>query len=127
MIQKIRSVIELRESILLLEMKRENEKEGLKEQVRTTYENLRPINLIKNTLNELVSTVPDQKTNLVNTTLSLAAGYLSKKAVVGKTHKPIRQLLGTLLQIGVSSLVAKNPETIKSLAHSVSNFFKKRS
>lgn len=112
---KITSVDELRASILLLEIKQANEGQLLKAQFKITYENLRPVNLIKNTFNELVS-APDFKGDLLKTTLSLAAGYLSKKIAVGSTHNPLKQVLGTLLQMGVTSLVSKNTDEIKSAA-----------
>lgn len=113
--EKISSVIELRESILLLEIKKANELKLLKEQFKITYESLKPVNLIKSKINELIES-PDLKNNIINTTMGLAAGYLSKKALVGSTHNPLKQLLGTVLQIGVSSLVAKNSDGIKSTA-----------
>ena len=123
--QKISSVSQLRQTILLLEIKQVDEKQLLKEQFKITYERLSSINLIKSTLHKLVA-VPELKGNLVNTTLSLAAGYLSKKVVVGATHKPFKQLLGTLLQIGVSNIVSKNPEAIKLLGHNIINLFNKK-
>ena len=111
--EKIPSVIELRESILLLEIKKANELQLLKDEFKVTYESLKPVNLIKSKINELIES-PDLKNNLINTTMGLAAGYLSKKVLVGSTHNPLKQLLGTVLQIGVSSLVAKNSDGIKS-------------
>ncbi len=111
--EKISSVIELRESILLLEIKKANELQLLKDEFKVTYESLKPVNLIKSKINELIES-PDLKNNLINTTMGLAAGYLSKKVFVGSTHNPLKQLLGTVLQIGVSSLVAKNSDGIKS-------------
>ena len=111
--QKVTSILELRTAIRQLEIKQANEQVLLKEQFKTTYESLKPINLIKNTLKEL-TTVPDLKGQLLNTTASLAAGYFSKKAVVGETNSPIKQILGTLLQMGVTSIVSKNADGIKS-------------
>lgn len=123
---KITSITELRESILLLEIKQANEKILLKEQIKTTYECLKPANLIKNALNEL-TTAPDFKGDLFNTTLGLAAGYLSKKAVVGSTHNPLKQLLGAFLQMGVTSIVSKNTDGIKSaVTHLINNLFSKK-
>ena len=125
--KKITSIVELRESILLLEIKQANEGRLLKEQFKTTYESLRPVNLIKNKFNEL-TTSPDFKGKLLNATLSLAAGYLSRKVVVGATHNPLKQLLGTLLQMGVTGIVSKNADGIKSTAMDlISHFLNKKS
>lgn len=113
--EKITSLVGLKESIILLEIQQAYEGQLLKEQFKTTYQNLRPVNLIKNTFKELVS-APDFKGNLVDTALSVAAGYLSKKVMIGSTINPIKQLLGTVLQIGVTGIVAKNTDGIKSTA-----------
>lgn len=118
--EKIRNITELRASIIFLEIKKDNEMRLLKEQFKVTYESMKPANLIKNKINEII-TSPDLKQNLINATISLAAGYLSKKAVVGSTHNPLKQLFGTLLQLGVTSVVAKNTDGIKSTAMNLIN------
>ncbi len=124
--QKITSVIELRESIRLLEIKHKNEGLLLKEQFNISVESIKPINLIKNTISQLI-TQPDFKADLMKTTLSLAAGYLSKKMVVGSTHNPFKQMLGTLLQMGVTSIVSKNADGIKStISNVITNFLHKK-
>lgn len=119
---KITSLIELKESIFLLEIKKANEARLLKEQFMTTYESIKPVNLIKNSISELI-TSPALKEGLLNTTLSLAAGYLSKRVVVGSTHNPLKQLLGTFLQMGVTNIVSKNTDGIKSSVMSLINNF----
>jgi hypothetical protein len=110
---KITSIEELQQAIQVLEIKQASELVLLKDQFKITYESLKPINLIKSTLKELTS-VPDLKEDLLNTSVSLAAGYFSKKAIVGDTHNPIKQILGTLLQMGITSIVSKNADEIKS-------------
>jgi hypothetical protein len=124
--KKITSIAELREAIGLLEIKQVNEGRLLKEQFKNTYESLKPINLIKNTFNELTA-APDFKGNFLNTTLGLATGYFSKKVVIGATHNPLKQLFGTLLQIGVTSIVSKNTDRIKStVLHLINNVSNKK-
>lgn len=120
--EKITSLVGLKESIILLEIQQAYEGQLLKEQFKTTYQNLRPVNLIKNTVKELVAT-PEFKGNLVDTALSIAAGYLSKKVMVCSTINPIKQLLGAVLQIGVTGIVAKNADGIKSTAMNLIHHF----
>jgi hypothetical protein len=110
---EITTTSELREAIRLLEIEQKTEGARLKEQVRIAYESLRPANLIGSTIKEL-AVLPDLKGDLLNAALGLAAGTLSKKAVVGDTGNPIKQLLGTFLQMGIASLVTKNADSIKS-------------
>lgn len=117
---KINTVQELRETISLLEIKQSHELDLLKEQFKVTYESLKPVNLIGNTIKEL-TTQTNLKGHLLNSALGLAAGYLTKKATIGNTHNPIKQLLGTFLQMGVTNLVAKNGDSIKSFGHGLLN------
>lgn len=123
---KITSITELKEAIRLLEIKQADEKALLKKEFMATYESMRPVNLIKDKFNDVI-TSPNLKENILNAALSLAAGYLSKKAIIGATHNPLRQLFGTLLQVGVTGLVSKNTDGIKSTAMNLlGSVFKKK-
>lgn len=124
--KKPTSIAGLRESIKLLEVKREEEARILKDQLSTTYENLKPINLIENTIKDFIFP-SDFKGSFLTTTLSLIAGYLSKKALIGSTHNPIKKMLGTFLQLGITSIVSKNSDEIKSaVMDMISTIFSKK-
>jgi hypothetical protein len=110
---RITNLPELRKAIRVLELKQRHEGVLLKEQFKITYESLRPAHLIQNTISELTN-LPDFKGNLLNTTLSLAAGYLVKKATVGNSINPLKQLFGILLQMGVTGIVSKKSNSIRS-------------
>lgn len=111
--KKIANTTELNAAILFLENKQTEDGFLLKEQFKITYESLKPANLIRSTFKELIA-APDFKEDLLNTSLSLAVGYLSKKIAIGSTNNPFKQILGTILQMGVTSIVAKNSDGIKS-------------
>lgn len=111
--EKITNTIELNAAILLLENKQTEEGFLLKEQFKITYEGLKPANLIRSTFKELV-TAPDFKEDLLNTSISLAAGYFSKKLAIGSTNNPFKQILGSFLQMGVTSIVSKNSDDIRT-------------
>lgn len=111
--EKINTVDDLRKEIASVRIKHANNGLALKDQFRATYESLRPINLIKNTLKDLTSS-PDLKGDLLGSGLSIGAGYLTRKVITGATHNPIRHLMGTLLQLGVTSVLSKNGDSIKS-------------
>jgi len=110
----------LKQSIIELESKVKMDEQLLKAQLLITLEGISPVNLIKSTIKDL-TVIPDFKDDLLNTTMSLAAGFISKKAVLGGTHNPIKRLLGTLLQLAVTNLVSKNADTIKSVVTNVSS------
>ncbi|MDP3557624.1 MAG: hypothetical protein Q8T03_09635 [Bacteroidota bacterium] len=111
---KITSTNQLREKIQQLEIKQVSEGILLKEQFKVTYESLKPVNIIKNKISELV-TSSDLTGNVLDGILGLTAGYLTKKATVGSSHNPLKKILGSLLQMGVTSIVTKNTGGIKAV------------
>ena len=111
--QHINSTQELKEAILLLEIKQLEEARKVRDDFHQLYESLRPINLIKNTINSAIA-LPELKGNLLNLTLGHAAGFLGKKAFVRGSGNPIKNLLGVVLQFGLGNYVAKHPDGIKS-------------
>lgn len=123
--QKINSAAALREAILQLEIRHAEEGRLLKKQFHLAYESVKPINLIKNAFKEVVSS-GDLKENILNTTIGLAAGYLSKLLFVNVSHSPLRKMLGIALQFGVTKLVVKNPEGVKSLGNALLNKVKSK-
>lgn len=124
--EKIKTIEELNEAIQILEIKHKLAEKLLKEQLKSTVENLKPVNLIKTTLRNL-TTSPSLKDNLLDTTISLLAGFLSKKIIVGNTHNPIKQILGTVLQMGVTNVVSRNTSDIKSsVLNIIKNFITKK-
>lgn len=116
--QKITTAAELDEAIRLLEIKQKVEVQLFKEQVRATYESMKPINLVKSFLKNL-TTSPEVGGSLVNSVMGIVGGYLSKKAVVGGTTSTFRQVLGSIIQMGVTNLISRNADGIKSTTTSV--------
>ncbi|MDO9186478.1 MAG: hypothetical protein Q7W13_10745 [Bacteroidia bacterium] len=116
--KNITSIDELRESILLLEMKQANEWCLLKEEFHTTYESLKPMNMIKNTFKDMATT-PNLKTDVVNSVIGLAAGFIAKKVLLGNSHNPITKILGIVLEIAIANKVAKNADGIKSIGSTI--------
>jgi len=124
--QKIITAVDLKKTIQQLEIRQTNELLSLKEELHIIHENLKPANLVKNTFREL-TTAPEFKGNILDVALSLAAGYLSKKVVIGSTHNPLKQVLGTILQMGVTTMVSKNTDGKKSVtAKLISTVFSKK-
>ena len=111
--EKINERTALLNSISLLKAKQAEELQSLKTQFHLTYESLKPLNLIKNTFNEVTSS-PEVKSSLVNNAIGLATGYLSKKLLIGGTHNPIKKILGALVEFSVASFVAKRADTFNT-------------
>lgn len=108
----------LNEAIVILEKKQALELRELTEQFKITYESLKPVNLIKNTLSE-VTKAPDIKNNFINNAIGLATGFLSSRFLLGSSRNPIKRTLGTILQYAVANVVSKHSGGIKSTAGSL--------
>lgn len=109
---KQNAVYALKESIRLLEIRQAEEGKLLKEQFRTTYESLKPLNLIKNSMKDLVGSV-DIKNSIFETVVSLLTGYVSKKIMVSSKSNLFMKLMGLGLQFGVTNFISKNAEDIR--------------
>ena len=116
--QNINYTEELKKSIELLEVEQDLSRLLLKEQFNTIYESLKPVNLLKNTLNEVISS-PNLIDNIISTLVGLSTGYLSRKIVVGASGNVFRKLMGSVLQFGVTNIIAQHPDTIKSVGQFV--------
>ena len=122
---KIQSISELDEAIQMLERKREEEVEMLRVVFYQTYESVKPINMIKNMFKESVEP-QNIKDSLVNTSVGLGFGYLSKLLFQGVVRVPFKNMIGSALMLGVENLIAKNPEVVSSLASFFLNTFSKK-
>lgn len=113
--QNITSAIELKNAIQLLEVEQAIDEQLLKEQFYITYQSLKPINLLRNTIHEITNST-DLKDSLLGTAAGLVTGYVSRKiAMIGASGNLLRGLLGSVLQLGVTNVVSQNPDTIKSI------------
>lgn len=111
--QNITSIAGLKNAIQLLEAEQAYNGQLLKEQLYFTRESFKPVNLLRGALKDITSS-PSFSDNIIGTTIGLAGGYLSKKIFIGTSDNIFRKLFGSILQLGVTKVVAQNPEAIKS-------------
>jgi hypothetical protein len=124
--ETITSTIGLKNAIQLLEAEQAANWQLLKEQLTITYKSFRPANFLMNAFNNMVSS-PDLIENILGTTVGLATGYLSKKIVVGASANIFRKLLGSVMQLGVSNVITRHPDAIKSFGRFVlTQFLRKK-
>ncbi|MDF2438432.1 MAG: hypothetical protein K0Q95_2808 [Bacteroidota bacterium] len=109
---KINTTIELKSAIEVLRIQQKERGLELKVQLKTTFDSLKPANLIKSTITDLVSD-SEIKGNFLGKALGFSAGFFSKKLLVGASMNPVVSILGTVLQMGISRFVANNGEKIK--------------
>jgi hypothetical protein len=120
--EPITSLAELKNAIQILEFEQTVKEQLLKEQLNITYESLKPVNLIKSALNEVVSS-PYIIDNIIGVAMGLTSGYITKKIALSKSGSIIRKILGTLLEFGITNIVAQNTDSIKSFGQSIYQYF----
>ncbi|MDR3705734.1 MAG: hypothetical protein P4L28_07515 [Paludibacteraceae bacterium] len=113
--EKITSTAALKIAIQQLEDEQVLDEQLLKEQLLITYKELRPASMLLSLLKEIVSP-PNAEDNLVRAVTSLATTYLSKEIIIGKSDNPLRKFIGSVLQVGITSIVAQNTNAIEAFS-----------
>ena len=103
--RKINSESDLKAAIMELEALRADQAYFLKEEIHQVYDTVKPINLLKGAV----------------------TGLVTKLVFQGTTKNPVKKILGTVLMFGITQLIAKNPDAIKSIGQKVFNFFRSKS
>jgi hypothetical protein len=115
----------LTEKIIALQTLQATQFDALKQQFEITYQSLRPINLLKNTLHEAI-TSPDITNNLLNNAIGITTGYISKRVFTGTSHNPLIKLTGSLLQFTIANAVSQHPDTIKLIGKNIFQYLFKQ-
>jgi hypothetical protein len=123
--ENITTTEELKNAIELLEFEQTNNWQLVKEELFEAFEGLKPLNLIKNTISEATSS-PNLIDNVLGVTVGLASGFVSRKIVIGRSVNVIRNLIGSALQFVVTSVVARNPDSIKTVGQTIFQLFRRK-
>lgn len=113
--EAIKNTKDLRAAITRLEIEQTERRALVNEQVHTLTEKFKPINIIKGIFDPEQNGV-DLKSNLINRAMGLASGLAAKKMLVGKTHNPLKNLIGFLIERTVANNVTKKADGIIGLA-----------
>ena len=97
---------ELDKTIARLETERDLKLEELKEQLSLTYESIKPVNIVRESIEDF-NNAPDVKNNLLQILVSITGGYLSKKLLLGKSNSFFKKIAGYVLQYGMTTFIAK--------------------
>jgi hypothetical protein len=117
-VNKIADSIELKYAILSLTRQKNQEWESVKKQLNISFEELKPLNIIKNEIKEFISS-PTLKHDLINGAIGLTTGFLAKKLLVGKSNSALSSVFGIVTEFVVASKVSKNADYIKSVGSSI--------
>lgn len=114
----INSAVLLKEAIFELENRKKEQGRTIKEKFYTIKENLKPANIIRSTFDEVASS-PRLKLNLLGAVVGLGAAYFSRKLVVGRSVNVFRKILGSVLQLGISAVVASKPGVLQNIGQTI--------
>jgi Mg2+ and Co2+ transporter CorA len=103
--ETVNKALQLDKAIAILEQKQRVELVELKDQINVFYEELKPNNLIKSIFNN-VSSSSVLNSNVLNSTLSLASGYISGKLVNNPTNNILKKIAGYGLQYVLTNFIA---------------------
>lgn len=121
--QKITSSTELRAAIVELELAQKSQGASLKNEFLVAYEAVQPINIIKSTVKQAIHS-KDLKDDLINASVGMAVGYVSKELFEAESHSPARKLMGTAIMFGVSNVITNNPEMLQAIGESFMDLFR---
>ena len=123
--ETITTSLELRNAIQRLEIEQAYSSQLLKEQLYFVKENIKPVNLVKNAISEVVKS-PLLINHVIESVLLLASGYFSGKIVLGAAGQIIRSLLSPIVQSGIEN-ISRKTGMIKSLGkYLIQQIFHKR-
>jgi hypothetical protein len=124
--QNITSVTALRIAIQELETERKVKEQLLREQFYLTYESLKPVNILRNTLKNLFSS-ENLLENISGNAIGSFSGFILKRIFVGKSATRLKKLAGAILQFGIAKVISQNSDQIKKFGLAVfQNFFNKK-
>ena len=93
----------LNENIVVLQLKRNQELQELKNQYYTTYDSLNPINLVKNAVVNF-ATSPGVKTRIIGGVLGFATNFITKKFNLNNSTSPIKKIVGNVINLIASNI-----------------------
>lgn len=84
---------------------------AIKDEVSEIKDSLNPVKIIRNTVQEINENV-GFKSELAQSAISIGIGYLAKKLIIGKTDSTFKNIIGSVLQLAITTLVkpAQQPE-----------------
>lgn len=119
--ENINSHINLAEQIKRLEQKQLAQNRLLKAQLHIVFESIKPINIIKSAFSD-ISESKDLKENIIDTSMAMASGYVTKKIFEHGSKNVFKRLLGTAIMFGVTTMVERHPDALKMIGQRIFNF-----
>lgn len=86
----------------------------MRQQFHLTADRLKPSKLLASTFKDVI-TPSETGTSIIDNTIGIATGFLTRKFLFGASANPVKKAIGTMVQFGISNLVYKNSMLIKAV------------
>ena len=115
----------LRARILELERDQDIQWKQLKDNVKEQYENLKPVNLIKNAFSSITDSI-DNENDILKEGAALASGLIANAIMSGSKNKPLKRWVTLALFSAATYLISKYQDEIIEAGHNVMEFVTKK-
>jgi hypothetical protein len=117
----------LKMDIARLELKKADDWHAITEDIHHIKESFNPLHLIKSMFGGGTEAGEALKSGVGNAAVSLGTGYLLKKLLFNTAAKnPLLKVAGMAFQTVATGFIAKNTDTIKSVAEKAFSFVKSK-
>ncbi|MBL0006656.1 MAG: hypothetical protein IPP25_05555 [Saprospiraceae bacterium] len=97
----------------------------LKDNVKEQYENIKPINLIKNAFSGLTDSI-DNESDILKEGAALASGLIANAIMSGSKNKPMKRWVTLALFSAATYLITRYQDEIIAAGHNVMEFVAKK-
>jgi hypothetical protein len=122
---EITNIDQLQARIQELERDQDIQWKQLKDNVKEQYENIKPINLIKNAFSGLTDSI-DSESDILKEGAALASGLIANAIMSGSKNKPMKRWVTLALFSAATYLISKYQDEIIEAGHNVMEFVTKK-
>lgn len=122
---EITNIDQLQARVQELERDQDIQWKQLKDNVKEQYENIKPINLIKNAFSGLTDSI-DNESDILKEGAALASGLIANAIMSGSKNKPMKRWVTLALFSAATYLISKYQDEIIEAGHNVMEFVTKK-
>ncbi|HSF88502.1 MAG TPA: hypothetical protein VLA46_03740 [Saprospiraceae bacterium] len=122
---EITTIDQLQARVQELERDQDIQWKQLKDNVKQQYENIKPINLIKNAFSGLTDSI-DNESDILKEGAALASGLIANAIMSGSKNKPMKRWVTLALFSAATYLITRYQDEIIAAGHNVMEFVAKK-
>lgn len=122
---EITTIDQLQARVQELERDQDIQWKQLKDNVKQQYENIKPINLIKNAFSGLTDNI-DNESDILKEGAALASGLIANAIMSGSKNKPMKRWVTLALFSAATYLISRYQDEIIAAGHNVMEFVAKK-